>query len=123
MPCPYGRWDCESGGSADAGGFAGFLLAVGDGGFGDAEAGGGGGQCGPIGAFPGQEQVVDFAMGVGFAAERGADGGRDGKAGEDLLHGTIEDCVGNREQAHEEEIGTLHGRENDLLRRIEGDRL
>jgi hypothetical protein len=111
--------EIEVGGSADAGGFAGFGFAVGYRGLVEAEACGGGGKCEPIGVFVGEEEVVDVAVRIGCAAEGGADFGGDGKRGEDLLHGSVEDCVGNREQAHEEEVGTLHGdrRQRDGRRR------
>ena len=81
---------------------AGFGFAVGDGGFVDAEARGDGGERGPIGAFVGEEEVVDIAMWIRTTAESDADFGRDRESGEDLLHRAIENGLGNREQAHEE---------------------
>src|ERR1700753_1928108 len=99
--------EIEVGGSADGGGVAGFGFAVCYRGFVEAEASGGGGKCGPVGVFVGEEEVVHVAVRVGCAAEGGADFGGDGKRGEDLLHGSVEECVGDREQAHEEEVGTF----------------
>lgn len=82
-------------------------MAVSDGGFVDAEPRGYGRQRWPVSAFAGEEQIVDLAIVICAAAERGANFGRDREVGEDLLDGAIEDGVGDREQAHEEEIGTL----------------
>ena len=95
---------------ANAGGFAGFGLAVDDGRFVYAEACGGGREGRPIGAFVSEEDVVDVAVLIGGAAERGADFGRDREAGEDLLHRAVEDGVGDREQTHEEEVGAQYRR-------------
>ena len=95
---------------ADAGGFAGFGLAIGDRRFVDAEPCGGCRESRPIGAFASEENIVDVAVLIGGAAERGADFGRDREAGEDLLHRAVEDGVGDREQTHEEEVGAQYRR-------------
>jgi hypothetical protein len=105
----FGRIGVEVRRSGDAGGLAGFGLAVGYGGFGDAEAGGGGSESGPVGAFVGEEEVVDVAVRIRCAAEGGPDFGCDGESGEDLFHGAVEDGVGDGEQAHEEEVGAFYG--------------
>jgi hypothetical protein len=93
----------------------GDFVAVGDSVFDLREACGCAGDRGPVRWFVGEKGVVDVAKAVGAAAQGGAKIGGNGKSRQYLIDGAIQKSVGDREQAHKEQIGAL-GRNADGLR-------
>jgi len=92
----------EGGGTLD-----GELVGVGEYVFDLTEAGGAFGEFLPFGTLHGEENFVDIAETVLAAAESGFDFLRDGELQQDLVHGLIEEGIGDGEKAHEEETGAF----------------
>src|SRR5713101_8891452 len=86
-----GLQDVATSGGQRGGAGGGRVVAVGNERFERAEAGGGCGQGGPVGAFVGEQGVVDVAETVCAATECGANVRGNGEAGKDFLDGTVED--------------------------------
>jgi len=90
-----------------AGALDGELVGIGKFFFNFAEAGGAFAEFLPLGTLHGEKNFVDVAETVLAAAESGFDVLGDGELQQDLVHGLIEQGIGDREKAHEEEAGTL----------------
>jgi len=82
------------------------LVGGGDAFFGATEALDVSDEAGPVGAFEREEKFVDVAERILAAAERGLDFSGDGEEFQDVVHGLIEESIGDREKAHEEQAGT-----------------
>ena len=97
-----GGLEGEGGGALD-----GELVSIGEYFFNLAEAGGAFAEFIPLCTLHGKKNFVNVAEGVLAAAEGGFEFLRDGELRQDVVHGFIEQGIGDGEKTHEKQAGTL----------------